>query len=53
MNKVDEAVMLAEKNNMTYAELQVKETLGLVKIRDGKLEEVNHECNRGNTQRKQ
>lgn len=36
-DKLDEAVRLAEENNMTYAELQTKETLGLVKIKDGKL----------------
>lgn len=43
---------------MTYAEFQAKESLGLVKIKDGRLlrkgvdyQEVKDEHNRGNTQR--
>lgn len=37
VDKITEAVRLATKNGMTYAELQVKESLGLVKIVKGKL----------------
>lgn len=37
VDKLLETVRLAEKNGMTYAELQQKESLGLVKIENGKL----------------
>lgn len=36
-NALEEAVSLAEKNGMTYAEFQKKETLGLAKIVNGRL----------------
>jgi len=57
-DKLDEAVRLAAENNMTYAEFQAKESLGLVKIKNGRLlragvdyQEVRDEHNGGNTQR--
>lgn len=37
VDKLLETVRLAEKNGMTYADFQRKESLGLAKIKDGKL----------------
>ena len=37
VDKVTEAVILAAKYGMTYGELQQKESLGLLKIVNGKL----------------
>ena len=58
LNKLDEAVKLAAENNMTYAQFQQKESLGLVKIQNGRFmragvdyKEAENEHNRGHTQR--
>lgn len=37
IDKIAEFARIANNNGMTYAELQYKETLGLVKVKRGKL----------------
>lgn len=55
-DKLEETCRIAAANGMTYKELQVAETKGLVKIVKGKLiklnKEENNEPNKTNTQRK-